>query len=114
MGGVVEENPMHIYVIILLLPVVGIVVFWFLPLSKAIPAYVAILLVSGLIYWFVARALKNLLNTVLPPWSALKREWYPYQARMKMPLTWWKSAVNYGRLTLTRDWSPMILLRFYP
>ncbi len=50
---------MHIYLIILLLPLIGIVVFWQLPLPLAILIYLVILIMSGLIYWLVARAMKR-------------------------------------------------------
>ena len=50
---------MHPYIILLLLPLIGIVVFWLLPLPLAIPVYLVILLVSGLLYWIIARAMKK-------------------------------------------------------
>ncbi len=44
---------MHHFVVILILmlPLIGIGVFWLLPLAAAIPIYLGILLVSGLMYW---------------------------------------------------------------
>jgi membrane protein implicated in regulation of membrane protease activity len=50
---------MHPYIILLLLPLIGIVVFWLLPLSLAIPVYLVILLASGLMYWAIVRAMKK-------------------------------------------------------
>jgi membrane protein implicated in regulation of membrane protease activity len=50
---------MHPYIILLLLPLIRIVVFWLLPLPQAIVAYVIILVVSGLLYWVIARAMKK-------------------------------------------------------
>jgi len=50
---------MHPYIILLLLPLIGIVVFWLLPLTQAILAYIVILAVSGLLYWVIARAMKR-------------------------------------------------------
>lgn len=50
---------MHAYIILLLLPLLGIVVFWLLPLPLAIPIYLVILLASGLMYWTIVRAMKK-------------------------------------------------------
>jgi membrane protein implicated in regulation of membrane protease activity len=50
---------MHPYIILLLLPLIGIVVFWLLPLYQAIFAYIIILIASGLLYWVIARAMKK-------------------------------------------------------
>jgi len=50
---------MYLYIIFFSLPLLGILVFWFLPLPWAILAYLVILLVSGLMYWVVARAMKR-------------------------------------------------------
>lgn len=50
---------MHPYIILLLLPLIGIVVFWFLPLPQAIFAYLVVLLLSGVLYWVIARTMKN-------------------------------------------------------
>ncbi len=49
---------MHPYIILLLLPLIGIIVFWLLPLPWNIVAYLGILLVSGLLYWAIARAMR--------------------------------------------------------
>ena len=43
--------------LILLLPLVGLVVFWLLPLQLAGPVYLAILIVSGALYWAIMRAM---------------------------------------------------------
>ena len=45
--------------LILLLPLIGIVVFWLLPPSSAIPVYLAILLASAGMYWAILRAIKR-------------------------------------------------------
>lgn len=50
---------MHPYMILLLLPLIGIVVFWLLPLPLAIPVYLVILLASGLMYRTIVRAMKK-------------------------------------------------------
>lgn len=50
---------MHPYIILLLLPLIGVVVFWLLPLSLAIPVYLVVLLASGLMYWTIVRAMKE-------------------------------------------------------
>jgi len=42
-----------------MLPIVGIIVFFLLPLHAAIPVYLVILLASGLAYWSVARAMRR-------------------------------------------------------
>jgi membrane protein implicated in regulation of membrane protease activity len=49
---------MHPYIILLLLPLIGIIVFWLLPLPWNIVAYLVILLVSGLLYWVIERAMR--------------------------------------------------------
>ena len=53
---------MHPYIILLLLPLIGIVVFWLFPLPQAILVYIVILAVSGLLYWVIARAMKRRLK----------------------------------------------------
>jgi membrane-bound serine protease (ClpP class) len=50
---------MHPYLILLLLPLIGIVVFLLFPLPVAIPVYLVILLISGLMYWVIVRAMKK-------------------------------------------------------
>ena len=50
---------MHPYLILLLLPLIGIVVFWLLPLPAAILTYLVILLLSGSMYWVIIRAMKK-------------------------------------------------------
>lgn len=49
--------------VIILLPIVGIIVFWLLPLNVAIPVYLVILLLSGLSYWAIARAIRKRAKT---------------------------------------------------
>jgi membrane protein implicated in regulation of membrane protease activity len=45
--------------LIIMLPIVGVIVFWLLPLHVAVPIYLIILLVSGLVYWSLARAMRR-------------------------------------------------------
>ena len=42
--------------LILLLPIIGLVVFWVLPLSIALPAYLVLLGISGIIYYLAIRS----------------------------------------------------------
>ena len=49
--------------LILLLPLFGVVVFWLMPLKIAVPSYAGILLVSGLMYWAILRAMKKIPTT---------------------------------------------------
>ena len=46
--------------LILFLPIFGIVVFWLFPLNIAIPLYVGILMISGLMYWAILRSLRKI------------------------------------------------------
>jgi membrane protein implicated in regulation of membrane protease activity len=50
---------MHPYIILLFLPLLGILVFFLLPLPEAIIFYLVILVISGLLYWAIARVLKR-------------------------------------------------------
>jgi membrane protein implicated in regulation of membrane protease activity len=50
---------LHPYIILLSLPLIGIVVFWLMPLPMAILVYLLILAVSGVLYWIMARAMKK-------------------------------------------------------
>ncbi len=43
--------------IILLMPVIGLIVFWIWPLSTALPVYLVILSLSGLVYFALMRAM---------------------------------------------------------
>jgi membrane protein implicated in regulation of membrane protease activity len=45
--------------LIILLPIIGIIVFWLLPLGQAIPVYLVILVMSGLMYWAIIRAMRK-------------------------------------------------------
>ena len=49
--------------LILFLPLIGIVVFWLMPLNIAAPSYAGIVLVSGLMYWAILRAMKKIPTT---------------------------------------------------
>ncbi len=45
--------------LIVFLPIFGLVVFLFLPLNLAIPVYLGIVLLSGLMYWILFLAMKK-------------------------------------------------------
>lgn len=45
--------------LVLLMPLVGLVVFWILPISAAIPVYLVILLLSGIVYYAMMKAMKR-------------------------------------------------------
>ena len=49
--------------LILFLPLIGIIVFWLIPLNIAAPSYAGIVLVSGLMYWAIIRAMKKIPTT---------------------------------------------------
>ena len=46
--------------LILLLPLFGIIVFWLLPLNIAVPVYMFIIIISGLMYWAIIRAIRKI------------------------------------------------------
>ena len=45
--------------LILLMPILGLPLFWFLPLDYALPSYAAIVLISALLYWLIMRAMRK-------------------------------------------------------
>ena len=45
--------------LILLMPVLGLSLFWFMPLSYALPSYVFIVLILGFLYWLITRAMRK-------------------------------------------------------
>jgi membrane protein implicated in regulation of membrane protease activity len=45
--------------LIIMLPIVGIIVFFLLRPGVAVPVYLVILLASGLVYWSLARAMRR-------------------------------------------------------
>lgn len=49
--------------LILLMPVLAIPLFWFAPLSLAVPVYGAILIVSGWVYFLAIRAMRRPVET---------------------------------------------------
>ena len=49
--------------LILSLPVVGISVFWILPLQLAIPVYIVILIISAIMYYAIMTAMKTRVKT---------------------------------------------------
>ncbi len=49
--------------LILLMPLIGLVVFWIWPLSIALPVYLVILTVSGMIYWLIMKSMHRPVTT---------------------------------------------------
>jgi len=49
--------------ILLLMPLLGLPIFWLTPLSFAIPIYAILVLVSALLYWSIWRAMRKPLET---------------------------------------------------
>ena len=45
--------------LILLMPILGVPVFWLLPLNYAIPIYLSIVLISGFLYWLITKAMRR-------------------------------------------------------
>ncbi len=45
--------------LILLMPVLGLPIFWLMPLSSAIPSYIVIVLISAFLYWLITRAMRK-------------------------------------------------------
>lgn len=45
--------------LVLLMPVLALPIFWLVPLSFAIPIYIFIALISGLLYWLIAKSMKR-------------------------------------------------------
>ncbi len=45
--------------LILLMPLLGLPLFWLMPLGYALPTNVAIWLTSGFLYWLITRAMKR-------------------------------------------------------
>jgi len=45
--------------LILLMPLLGLALFWLLPLGYALPSYVVIALISAFLYWLITRAMKK-------------------------------------------------------
>ena len=43
--------------LVLLMPIFGLILFWLLPMSEALPIYLVILVVSGALYFVLMRAL---------------------------------------------------------
>jgi membrane protein implicated in regulation of membrane protease activity len=39
------------------MPVIALPIFWLMPLNLAIPIYLIIVLISGLLYWLIARSM---------------------------------------------------------
>ncbi len=45
--------------LILLMPVLALPIFWLMPLSRAMPIYIVIAVVSGLLYWLIVRSMRK-------------------------------------------------------
>ena len=45
--------------LILLMPVLGLPIFWLMPLNLAVPIYVVIVLMSAFFYWLITRAMRK-------------------------------------------------------
>jgi len=45
--------------LILLMPLLGLPILWLTPLSFTIPIYVAIVLLSGFLYWLITKAMRK-------------------------------------------------------
>ncbi len=45
--------------LILLLPVLGLPLFWLLPLGYALPSYIVLVLISAFFYWLIMREMKK-------------------------------------------------------
>ena len=45
--------------LILLMPVLGLPLFWLLPLGYALPSYVVIALISAFLYWLIRGAMRK-------------------------------------------------------
>ncbi len=51
------------YHLVLLMPIIGLIVFWIWPLSIALPVYAAILIVSGLLWAVLLKAMHRPVTT---------------------------------------------------
>lgn len=49
--------------LILLMPIVGLVVFWILPLSAALPVYLVILAASAVLYYLILKSMRRPVTT---------------------------------------------------
>ena len=45
--------------LILLMPVLGLPVFWLMPLSVALPIYIIVVLISAFLYWMIMKAMNK-------------------------------------------------------
>lgn len=45
--------------LLLLMPIIGLPIFWLVPLNFAIPIYAVIVLISGLLYWLIVRSMRR-------------------------------------------------------
>jgi membrane protein implicated in regulation of membrane protease activity len=54
---------MVVMMIVMLLPILAIPVFWFLPLEEAIPLYIVCCLLSGSMFWIMRNNMKRPVKT---------------------------------------------------
>ena len=45
--------------LILMMPLLALPVFWLMPLGYSVPSYIAVVLVSAILYWVITRAMKQ-------------------------------------------------------
>ena len=45
--------------LLLLMPVLALPIFWLMPLSRAMPIYIVIAVISGLLYWLIVRSMRK-------------------------------------------------------
>lgn len=45
--------------LLLFMPVIGLPLFWLVPLNFAVPIYMVIVLVSGLLYWLIVKSMRR-------------------------------------------------------
>jgi membrane protein implicated in regulation of membrane protease activity len=48
---------MHVMLLLMMLPIMAIPVFWFLPAAAAVPIYIFVVLLSGSMYWLMWRTM---------------------------------------------------------
>jgi len=58
--------------ILLLMPLLGLPVFWLIPLRQALPVYTVIVLICGLLYWLIWKSMR--ISTKIGPESVIGTE----------------------------------------
>jgi membrane protein implicated in regulation of membrane protease activity len=90
---------MLLMLIIMALPLLGLVVFWWLPLPTAIIVYVAALIVSGVYDWFMIKAMH------VPPFHDVHRligttgavlSWHGQKGRIRCAGEIWRACCKPG------------------